>query len=728
VVRDELGGLAAAVEISAKAVKQWAGGWTQYEKLLAKRTSDALDNAPDRSPHYPRGALAALDLSIQRCPPYSHERALLEGAAVFAPEALPLDWCLVAAGLTLDRIEQRRAVATLEGLGLLHADNEAHAVTIHRLVMRRVADQVGSERRRDALQRAAAHVAMFMRSAVGRTRAQMEHVEGRRAHVEWLLRDLERVSDGSHPGELVEVANHLVRHLRHRGLHEHARGLCERVIETILAHSAHFPRSSWATTYDQLRTTGQLVRSVSNLALALRSLGQVRRAASLLEHAVAMLKIADDEHSPRVAGILSNLARLHLDVGEHDRALSIQTSIFALIEGHLGEESPTVAKILTNLAFILIKMGEPAEATLLCERALPIAERSCGQMHPNVAVVLTTLGQAARDMGQLQRAKDAMARALAIEEEEYGGWRPEVVAMTAAKLAAVQRDLGHPEAARTLLERALATIDETSLVAHGAVAAYLCDELVSVLRDLNDLDEAQRIFEKARALREPSDRERVVTDMTLFSNMTDSLLTGEPPEGILEPRDPVHKARIGLAIAELVFGARHRVVAIASGGVAAALECNWRFEEACPYREQSHSLLLKIHGAEHPDVAESALNLALVLLRLKEAPKARPLLKQSFAYFDKVRGPNDWEIARVLAEVGRELGILLRSPREALPILERVVSMLEELGRGGHPEMARNPDVLMDALDTLATVQMLAGDHDRARATQAWAAAVAKRL
>jgi hypothetical protein len=139
VLDEKLGRLAVAVEVAARAVKDWARSWIEYEKLLATQLKDALDAPDDRSPNYDPGVFAALDLSINRCG--ENARKLLEGAAVFAPDAVPLDWAYAAAGLEAENIQAKRALGELEALRLVKVDDKAGTLSMHRLVHQRVRDQ-----------------------------------------------------------------------------------------------------------------------------------------------------------------------------------------------------------------------------------------------------------------------------------------------------------------------------------------------------------------------------------------------------------------------------------------------------------------------------------------------------------------------------------------------------------------------------------------------------------
>ena len=269
VVQRELGGLAAAVEVAARAVNAWAGGWVAYEKYLVEQRGGALDEPRDRSQHYPRGLFAALDLSIDRCPPGSTERLVLVGAAMLAPDAVPRERLLAAMGVDTDAIKGRRALATLEGLGLLKVDRGAMTLSMHRLVHRRL-----RERFAEYQWRILTCVRTWLAETVSRSRAPMDEIDARRGHVEEALEAAERLGLDDH---WLHIANDLARHFRYRGQYEESLALSARAMEKIRSSSVPLD---------------QMVVSLSNLALALQAVGRPEEATPLLEEALALLKSA----------------------------------------------------------------------------------------------------------------------------------------------------------------------------------------------------------------------------------------------------------------------------------------------------------------------------------------------------------------------------------------------------------------------------------------------------
>jgi tetratricopeptide (TPR) repeat protein len=498
VVGRALGGLPVAVEVSARAAASWAGGWVAYEGYLAEQMAEALDDPRDRSELYPAGVLAALDASIARCPPGSPERALLEGASVFAPDAVPLAWAYGAAGVDAGGgaagtpaarpappggvpLAWKKALAALEGLLLVEVDREHATLSMHRLIDLRVAHAADPERWITASRRGAEHVAAWIGRAAGPARAQLEALDAARPHVEEALGAAERA--GAEPA-WIRIAHGLALHLRHRARFEEARAWSERALE-----KAERPAPS---------SPHLVAVSLSNLALLHVDRGRPAEGQPLLARALAVAEQAHGEDHPMVATILSNLALVHKDMGKPAEARPLLERALAIVEKGYGADHPHVATILSNLAKVLGDAGQAAEGRPLLERALAIHEKAYGAEHPRVAMDLSDLGSLARRTGDALGAQSLLERALAIHESTYGPSHPEV-AKSLSNLAVVLRDLGRPTEARPLLERALAIDQAASGPAHPSVATRLLN-LSAVLIDLGQVAEARPLLERAAAI------------------------------------------------------------------------------------------------------------------------------------------------------------------------------------------------------------------------------------
>jgi hypothetical protein len=402
-----LGGLAAAVEVAARAVKLWAGSWAAYEKLLSTRLGEALDRERDRSEFYPAGVSAAIDASTARCT--EPARRLLEGFAAFAPEAVPLPWAFAAADLEPEDVASQEALGDLEGLGLVTADRATASGSLHRLVHARTRDRAEPGARRAASLRAAEEVARWIERAVGPSAErhrreiygaspsaapfermrhlrewgdQAELIDVRRAHVDEAL---EAADQGGDTAMWCRIAVDLAFYLAHRHLE----------------HLDRFAARAGA------RRGGPQDRS---------------EAQGLLEQALHRAERhggPDDVLVARALAILA-LPDLWYQHGEETTPQALERAV-GLCEASHGPEHPLVARGLSNLVRVLTRAGDVAAARAALERALPILEKTYGPEHPLVAVHLRDLAVLHWHEGDTEGERVLLLRVLSLYENALGG-------------------------------------------------------------------------------------------------------------------------------------------------------------------------------------------------------------------------------------------------------------------------------------------------------------------
>ncbi|MFS8067525.1 MAG: tetratricopeptide repeat protein, partial [Byssovorax sp.] len=383
---------------------------------------------------YPRGVFAALDLSIERCPPGTTARRLLEGAAVFAPEAVPLAWATEAAGLDAEDGAASKALKELGQFGLVAVDEGGEALSMHRLVRLRIREQVDKGVWKQASERAAACVADWLQETVDVTR--MPEVEARRAHVDEVLGAAEAAESKY---VAITIADALATHLQYRAELLEARSLFERAVAEAERLEPADPRV--------------LGKQLSKLAMLHEDLGQAAEARGLLERALQIYeKLYAPEHS-ELAPLLSNLAMVYKVQGNAAEARSLLTRALMIIETNYGPEHPSVAIVLSNLAMAQRALNQATEARPLMARALDIAEKTNSPDHPTVALRLSNLATVQLDLGHATEARPLLQRALEINEAIYGQQHP-IIAGDLSNLAMAHRALGQTSEARSLLERA----------------------------------------------------------------------------------------------------------------------------------------------------------------------------------------------------------------------------------------------------------------------------------
>jgi tetratricopeptide (TPR) repeat protein len=340
----ELGGLAVAVEMAARGVSTQFHSWVAYERVLRAEMSRVLEDR-DLVSEYGRGVFAAIDLSIDRCG--STARALLEGAAMFAPDLVPLAWALEAAGLESEGAAAA-AKATVKALGLVTLDEEASTVSLHRLVHRQVRSRAERTEReddwREVSRRGADAAARWIHGAVvvDQTRAEMEAVDAHREHLDAALDAADRVS-----GQLawIAIVERLATHLHNRARNDEALTLRQKALAR--AEQLMPPNLTRVATI------------LSNLAMTLRVLGDAAGAKPLLERALDIDEATFGPEHPTVATVLSNLAMVLNDLGNAAGAKPLLERAIAIAEAHLPPGHPDQRLYRDNLAFVTSNLTPP---------------------------------------------------------------------------------------------------------------------------------------------------------------------------------------------------------------------------------------------------------------------------------------------------------------------------------------------------------------------------------
>jgi tetratricopeptide (TPR) repeat protein len=137
-------------------------------------------------------------------------------------------------------------------------------------------------------------------------------------------------------------------------------------------------------------------------------------ARELHEQALAMYQRLYEGDHPDVARSLGNLAVDLRVLGEQGRARELHEQALAMYQRLFEGDHPDVAQSLSDLAFYLGVMGEQERARELNEQALAMYQRLYEGDHPSVADSLNNLADDLRVLGEYGRARELNEQALAM--------------------------------------------------------------------------------------------------------------------------------------------------------------------------------------------------------------------------------------------------------------------------------------------------------------------------
>jgi serine/threonine protein kinase/tetratricopeptide (TPR) repeat protein len=249
-----------------------------------------------------------------------------------------------------------------------------------------------------------------------------------------------------------------------------------REVATALSHEGlvHQSRGDQRTALERQRRAVQILRGlaevdegdlaagINNLAMTLRTLGEVDEAESLNREVLKIRERTLGERHPLVGSTLHNLALIHTQRGEYDEALALETRALELLRESLGEHAPRVSTSYASMAIIHDNLGHFEDAMEYYARALAGLRTQLGENHPTVADMILNIGAAYYVHGDIEEAEIRYLAALETYESKLGPDHP-AVAIAVGNLAEVEERRENWKDAEALYRRAL----KIALARHG---------------------------------------------------------------------------------------------------------------------------------------------------------------------------------------------------------------------------------------------------------------------
>ncbi|MEM7534994.1 MAG: tetratricopeptide repeat protein [Chloroflexota bacterium] len=403
-------------------------------------------------------------------------QSLLSRAACFAPnEPIPRTLLLATVDASLKRMQKRKAIGRLSGLGLIDEVEEG-ALVVHRLVAHFVDTVMGDTQAQD-------DVAQAM---IDEAHELNEHGDPRplSAWQTHLTSMTEEVGEQQN-----EQTAHLYMELGHHlgliGLYQESKSYVEQAlsIRQICLGDNHLDTA----------------QSLNNLGVMYSVMGDSKAAKPYHEQALAIrLRLLGDHH-PDTAQSLGNLGGVFHAMGDYEGAHPYYQQALAIYEEVLAESHPDTARSLNNLGSLKRAMGDYEEAQPYSEQALAIRLEVLGENHPYTATSLNNLGLLFQEMGDYEGAQPYFEQALAIYEEVLGEKHPDT-ATSLNNLGGLLNSMGDYEGAQPYFEQALAIRRQVLGESHPDTAGSR-NNLGVLLAHLKEYDKAAFHLERALEIR-----------------------------------------------------------------------------------------------------------------------------------------------------------------------------------------------------------------------------------
>jgi CHAT domain-containing protein/Tfp pilus assembly protein PilF len=403
-----------------------------------------------------------------------------------------------------------------------------------------------------------------------------------------------------------------------------------------------------------------LGKSLMNLGLAERALGNQRRARDLVSEAVRVFRASLGPGDVLTATGLTNLGVVQVDLREYAAAKASLEEALAIYRKALPNHDPRVVASLNRLGAVQHDhLREYAAAKLSFEEALAIGRKSLPKDHPDVAMILFNLGNARSSLRDYAAAKVSYEEALAIRRKALPKDHPDI-AHSLNNLGTVQSELREYEAAVANYKEALAIRRKVLPRDHPDVAQSL-NNLGLVQKALRENGAAKASFEQALAICRtalPKDHPQIASSLNNLGNVQRELR---------------------------------------------------EYASAKASHEEALAISRKVRPKDHPDIAQSLNNLGLVQEILRENGPAKASFKEALAIYRKALPKDHPHIAAILNNLGAVQGEL-REYTAARASLEEALGIRRKALPNDHPDIAIS-------LNELGLMQLDLRDYAAAKAS-----------
>ena len=392
--------------------------------------------------------------------------------------------------------------------------------------------------------------------------------------------------------------------------------------------------------------------------------------------------------------------------------------------------------------------GRQAEGLALAQKLEVLVRRQQGTTNMNYAGVLHNEGMFQYNLGRYQEAVDKLNAALAIKLRHND---PASTLRTSNLMAATLSLLGRRAEASAVAERAM-TIGTQAFGADDPRLGDTLTALGGLARDQENYSEAERYFERALAGRQSLPNAPPFEVATAMDDLGDLYgLEGRFDDGerllkqglklldqayganaqaapnydkILNDMGNLYKdaGRLpeaeaalnrAIAIGRAVSGEDHPNVAASMGNLAVVLQHESRFAEAESFYKRALAIDEKVFGSNHPVTAIGLNNLANVYADQNRPQDAAGLQQRVLAINEKVFGPESPDVGRSLTNLANSYAELGRK-EEARSLYERSLRIMEhKFGENSGPT-ALALSALGRTMQDTGRLEEAAQDFDRA--------------
>lgn len=345
------------------------------------------------------------------------------------------------------------------------------------------------------------------------------------------------------------------------------------------------------------------LRAKSNLAGAYKESGRFDLALKLYEEAYENMKTQVEERDEDLLTLQGNLAAIYNNLGDIKRAIDLEERKLTVEKEIFGEEHPRVLTTQNNLATSYNNDGRPDLGMPMLQKTLTAAKSKLGEDHLTTLTIQNNLAHQLLLRGQNEEAKSLFASILKAETGKLGERHPSVL-RTEGNLAAAYAASGNQEEALARYESLLKRSKEVLGEDHPYVL-ILENDRATTLQALDRLDDATKalevVLEKRRKILGSEHPDTFVSQNNLAHAYQKAERLDDAAELYRQALDG-QKAKLGVA---------HANTLTTQNNLATVYRHLHKPELAIPLAEEVYQIFGKQYGADHPNTITGGTNLSL---------------------------------------------------------------------------------------------------------------------
>jgi CHAT domain-containing protein/tetratricopeptide (TPR) repeat protein len=420
------------------------------------------------------------------------------------------------------------------------------------------------------------------------------------------------------------------------------------------------------------------------------------------------------------AAISKRIGELHTS-GKYAEALPLAERLVALAKSRYGEASTDYANALEQLAATHFYQQNYAQAEPLYQQVLAVRERALGASHDSVLAVLSTLASVYRLNHRPELSQALLERVIAAREHKLGRDHPDLIEPMRGLAEALVALQNWGEAERRV-RRALALSEKAGR--KPTDRAQLLGTLAQIEQGLGRSDAAEQSLKQALALHEEAAKAGGATPTAQLAHMYTLLQLSGLYQQSDRPQDASVLMERVLSMMEKLVGPDHPNVATQLEVVAGIYAMLRRYGEAETLRKRAIAINERAYGREHQNVALSLQGLGHLYRLQDRHDEALPLLLRALEIAEKRLGPQHPTLVPYLTEIAA----LYRTQQrfdDAEALFKRALALLES-AQGVNPLFVTSQKI--PTLQSLGLLHMAQGRHQEGRPYLDRALAVSQEL